>query len=136
MQRDMMRECIPPKEGAEVIDPMIPEVGKFKKWLGYLCYGKVAYIFLVLLALHSAMAAFSELLTLWMIYLAYSRLHWCQTGFLLFIFVMAGLTTMSYMFEMPVMFVLFLYNVAGIYIAYNGATVFYSIQNIRGFRRF
>ena len=31
MQRDMMRECFPPKTGEEIIDPMIPEVGKLKK---------------------------------------------------------------------------------------------------------
>ena len=77
MQRDMIRECFPPREGAECIDPNIPEVGYFKKLLGYLCVGKVFYIFAVIYALHSAMAGLSEMLSLWMIYLAFARLHWC-----------------------------------------------------------
>ena len=125
----MMRECFPPKEGAECIDPHIPEVGKFKKYLGYLCYGKVAYIFLIIMATHSAMMGLSELLTLWMIYLAYSRLHWCQTGFLVFIFGMAALTSMSYMFGIPIFFILFLYNVVGVIISYRAAGLFYKILN-------
>ena len=127
MQRDMMRECFPPKEGAECIDPNIPEVGHYKKLLGYLCYGKIAYIFLIVMAMHSAMAGLSELLSLWMIYLAFARVHFCQTGFLVFIFLMAGLTTMSYMFINLIFFVLFIYNVAGVYIAYKAASCFYRI---------
>ena len=90
MLNECMASAFPPKTGQEVIDINIPEVQECKNRLGCLCWGKVLYIFLAVIAA-GPMMGISEMFMLWMIYQAYARLHWCQTGILVLFFGIAAL---------------------------------------------
>ena len=89
-------------------------------------YGKVVYIILAVFAYQSAFAGLQELLSLWMINLAYATLHWCQTGFLVFVFGMSAITTMTKMTAGWTFMLMFIYNVIGTVIAWKAAKLFHT----------
>ena len=124
--------CLP--DPANSVIPEDGDTSQPRKRLEYLMKGQVVYIILKAL-IFGPIAGLFQLMQLWMIYLAWSTMHFCQTLFIFFFFLIEAFSTVGLLMSVPVwpLYLMSAYNVVGCVWIYQAYKAFYAkFQGMHG----
>ena len=124
--------CLP--DPANSVIPEDNDTAPYRQKLEWLMKGQMVYI-LFKMALFGIIAGVFQLMTLWMIYLAWSTMHFCQTLFIFFFFTLEAMTTLGFMMQANIwpLWIMAAYNVIGCIWIWQAYKAFYAkFQGISG----